>query len=405
MALHKPRLPPTWDCSCCLETYIDYAAVHVDGMKYCAPCLNSLFLRALKHEIDYPARMTIVLHPYDFGHIVTPKFIEAYIHREKEYKCPVANRVYCKHELSKPTEAGASTGSACGAFLGAQTSKDTSNALSVSVCGHCDEYTCMRCRSPLQDLASVVTHIPECESLASKSQVAAAEDVATAFESLERGRHWQRCPSCERRVELGEACNHMTCAYCEAEFCFVCGDKYTGGSGHWNEGGDGCPMYNLPGDQNAEFMPDNVEHAQHVADHAQHIADRANADDLHAQDVLDQAVAVHAQAVIDHADALHAQRNAAAELADAWAAEFPDGWPRIPMPPPLLQDDEDDDEDEVYRRTEVEEYYSDTASTASSRPGSPSECSYFSDEESERAPSPELSRDEVVWADALQWED
>jgi E3 ubiquitin-protein ligase RNF19A len=35
------------------------------------------------------------------------------------------------------------------------------------------------------------------------------------------------CPYCKARIEKAEGCNHMTCYYCEFQFCWICGATYT----------------------------------------------------------------------------------------------------------------------------------------------------------------------------------
>lgn len=81
----------------------------------------------------------------------------------------------------------------------------------------------------------------------------ANEQRARAFVGLKRGKDWQQCPNraCARRVELSEACNHMTCP-CGTGFCFICGKEADGGDDHWTRRG-GCPRYNQPDDDNAEY--------------------------------------------------------------------------------------------------------------------------------------------------------
>ena len=35
------------------------------------------------------------------------------------------------------------------------------------------------------------------------------------------------CPKCRVPVEKDEGCQHMTCAVCHYQWCWVCGGKYT----------------------------------------------------------------------------------------------------------------------------------------------------------------------------------
>ena len=46
------------------------------------------------------------------------------------------------------------------------------------------------------------------------------------------------CPKCKFRVEKNQGCNHMTCALCRHEWCWLCGMDYYF-KGHW----DLCPAF------------------------------------------------------------------------------------------------------------------------------------------------------------------
>jgi E3 ubiquitin-protein ligase RNF19A len=35
------------------------------------------------------------------------------------------------------------------------------------------------------------------------------------------------CPKCKTRVEKVEGCNHMTCYFCQFQWCWICGGTYT----------------------------------------------------------------------------------------------------------------------------------------------------------------------------------
>ena len=59
------------------------------------------------------------------------------------------------------------------------------------------------------------------------------------------------CPCCRTKIEKSMGCNHMTCWFCQYEFCWACGESATGGDGHWSGSGCGVGMMDSnirPGD-------------------------------------------------------------------------------------------------------------------------------------------------------------
>ena len=240
--------PSAWSCACCCEKYNDYARISIDHQNLCTKCVKDMFERAITAEINYPPKWSLgPLHPKHFSHIISAEFIERYEVREREYLCAFGTRIYCKHIIHN--ERDGKTDEACGAFVGAK----TAILLGVDKCATCSGLTCLNCSTALRDRTSAIEHLHDCEKLVGALKLAEAEEEAKAFAGLTQGRHYQRCPNaaCGVMVELGEACNHMTCAYCWTEFCFVCGTEQTALSEHWRRGG--CPRYNFPGDQNAGY--------------------------------------------------------------------------------------------------------------------------------------------------------
>lgn len=59
------------------------------------------------------------------------------------------------------------------------------------------------------------------------------------------------CENCYMCTANALLSNHMTCQ-CGTGFCFICGKEADGESEHWRKGG-GCPRYNQPGDDEAEY--------------------------------------------------------------------------------------------------------------------------------------------------------
>lgn len=111
-------------------------------------------------------------------------------------------------------------------------------------------YTCLRCEESFSttDVAGAETAIEhECDPRKH------SEMEERAFNGLQRGRQWQVCPNptCKRRVELSEGCNHMRCE-CRTHFCFICGKPVRDGEGHWREQG-GCPRFGQRGSNKAVY--------------------------------------------------------------------------------------------------------------------------------------------------------
>ena len=64
------------------------------------------------------------------------------------------------------------------------------------------------------------------------------------YEVWARGKEIQLCPKCKHRIEKADGCNHMTCAACGYNWCWLCRGHYT--SVHFsNLNPLGCP--NLQG--------------------------------------------------------------------------------------------------------------------------------------------------------------
>ena len=46
------------------------------------------------------------------------------------------------------------------------------------------------------------------------------------FLKWKKGKRVKRCPYCQMYIEKNEGCNHMTCTYCNYEWCWICEQKY-----------------------------------------------------------------------------------------------------------------------------------------------------------------------------------
>jgi hypothetical protein len=66
------------------------------------------------------------------------------------------------------------------------------------------------------------------------------ENIDKEYKNWALGREVQSCPSCRFEIEKNEGCNHMTCAVCGFQWCWLCRGKYT--SNHFNSLNPfGCP--------------------------------------------------------------------------------------------------------------------------------------------------------------------
>ncbi|KXL48676.1 hypothetical protein M433DRAFT_63030, partial [Acidomyces richmondensis BFW] len=210
----------TWNCTICTEQSFD-RAIQLDGDNLCSKCIRHFFENAIISELNFPPRWgKRILDPRSFTDVLDADFLQKYEQKEEEWSLPPKLRVYCRNtDPPKRLEE-------CGEFLGRR--------MESQECMRCDKcmwYTCLRCKECFSSPDSkvkkaVIEH--ECDPSADE------ERREVAFAGLERGKHYQDCPNlkCRRRVELKEACNHITCV-CGAEFCYLCGQYAAAKSSHW----------------------------------------------------------------------------------------------------------------------------------------------------------------------------
>lgn len=243
-------MAPFWNCAVCCEDFRDYTSTDIDGSPVCPPCVREMFDKALKFEHEYPPKWGTPLHPSEFSHIISKDFIESYAHKEIEYKTQPGRRIYCQHIVERVvTKDGNTCGvtqEPCGEFIGVRQNQSKPDMLVLGRCKKCKNATCMICEDYSSDPATTLQHICTGRSIAN-------EQRAQAFVGLKRGKEWQQCPNrlCAHRIELSAACNHITCT-CGMGFCFICGKEADGDSEHWARK-SGCPRYNHPDDDNAEY--------------------------------------------------------------------------------------------------------------------------------------------------------
>ncbi|KAK3677819.1 hypothetical protein LTR78_002669 [Recurvomyces mirabilis] len=240
--------PRTWRCEVCLDDHKDYASINIDDHKFCTACIKQLFDKALAHEFHWPAKShRTVLHPTQFPHVVSVGFITAYKADEREYKCENFRRGYCAGSVSAAD--GKGEAKPYGIFVGRLHYGEDPNVYAVSSCASCKQMSCLNCGHGLERLTDLGYH--DCVTRISLALEKAKKEENVAFAGLRQGRDFQICPneSCQRRIQLSEACNHVVCAYCGMSFCFVCGTPQAEDGGHWQR--SGYPRYNLPGEEGA----------------------------------------------------------------------------------------------------------------------------------------------------------
>lgn len=198
--------PPSWSCDCCCESWNDYTSINIDESLVCVACVRKMFDKALEFEHEYPPTWAGSMHPSEFSHIFSKEYIENYKRKELEYKMPPSRRVYCQHMISHDDSGGRKITEPCGTYLGPRQRLTGPNALILARCEKCTNATCMVCDEFSSDAATMLQHVCSGKSRTNEKR-------AQAFAGLKRGRDWQECPNrqCGRRIELAEACNHMTC--------------------------------------------------------------------------------------------------------------------------------------------------------------------------------------------------
>lgn len=231
--------------------------------------LKPRFQAAIDSEDRWPVTWgSVDLQPDDFPEF-TAAFKMLWAQRERLYKTPKAERVYCRHvywikagnrkqivqeaEFVKRRREGKKTGH-CDKFLGfAKESKGT-----VLKCKECQGSTCGTCGSAVFYDDFHKQHEHDCDP----ANLSKEPDIDA---SLIQGLDYQICPNeaCRTRYASDGGCNAMTCK-CRTCFCFICGQKAHHDSDHWSQG-MACPRWGQPGTRKAQQDP--VERPLEVPPH------------------------------------------------------------------------------------------------------------------------------------------
>jgi hypothetical protein len=247
-------------CCVCMERPPFGEMTNASKDNVCHDCIRQTFQRALDYEGNYPPKWgnhILDIRKYTQQRILTQEFLGRYHQKEREYRCPSANRIYCSwprngtvqqaDDEGKGIDKGKAIDDRCNTFLGARIRSTVdvlgNNGELVVRCKECHNLSCRACETHIHGLAQAMNH--KC------LPVRAADPDDAAFQGLKRGKDFQLCPfeECERKIELNDGCNHIRCP-CGMQFCFICGQPAMEGSGHWSRMGDtepGCPRWNQPG--------------------------------------------------------------------------------------------------------------------------------------------------------------
>ena len=203
-------------CICGEELPVGDGVVTCEEHFVCNACATTSFDLAIQDMELFPARCCKPMHRQLFH--LGLEVITAYKARAKEYYTAPTVRVYCINE-------------ACLRFIPSDQFDDDNEWYTIAHCT-CGTDTCVGCKAEWKD------------------------DHHRCLDSEEAGVKplWlpeysddcriQKCPECGMWIEHKEACNHMTCVYCQHEFCFIC-LLPRGGRGFHD--GEGCPSYGEPG--------------------------------------------------------------------------------------------------------------------------------------------------------------
>lgn len=152
----------------------------------CATCVKEVFSRALQDEAQYPARLGphTLLKLSDCRRFLDNEIITAYEHKELECGTLPVNRVYCR----------------CEVFVGSLVKSLPSSIKVTASCPNgCEKIWCMVCATEIEAADRLDDH--DCSAKLSER----TREQNLELEGLERGKDYQLCPTCGRRVQLAEA--------------------------------------------------------------------------------------------------------------------------------------------------------------------------------------------------------
>ncbi|KAK3707732.1 hypothetical protein LTR37_011909 [Vermiconidia calcicola] len=172
--IEGPNGPMLFSCIICQDMFdADHCWQVPCQHYYCDGCLNDLFRVAMENEQAYPPRCCTQTVPFeDVRIMLEPNFAARFAAKKEELDD--SKRTYCH----LPT---------CSTYIG-QSSKNEDAA----TCSSCAAVTCIPCKQ--------TKHDGDC----------ARDEAIEETLKLAESEGWQKCPACERMVELRTGCNHMT---------------------------------------------------------------------------------------------------------------------------------------------------------------------------------------------------
>jgi hypothetical protein len=185
--MHIPNRYSLSNCDICLR-YRLTVLLPCDDCRWCIVCINEQFDTVNYDCSLWPARCCsnapIPLDPV--GDALTTGTFDLALRRERDWAPGLRPTLYCaRPSCSQPLTVDANSGQ-------------------NNVCSACSVQTCKACTS--------LTHRGPCQLDETMELLLGAPYYGT----------FKRCPECNQMIELTEGCNHMTCATCRYEFCWLC---------------------------------------------------------------------------------------------------------------------------------------------------------------------------------------
>jgi hypothetical protein len=190
--MHIPNRYSLFNCEVCLR-YKLTVLLPCNDCRWCISCINEQFNTVDHDRSLWPARCCsnapIPLDPVE--DILTTDTFDLALRRERDWASGLHPTLYC----ARPT---------CSQPL----SLDANSKQDIT-CSVCSAQTCKTCAS--------LTHEGPCQNDETTELVLSALNYGT----------FKRCPQCNQMIELTEGCNHMTCATCKYEFCWLCYKRWS----------------------------------------------------------------------------------------------------------------------------------------------------------------------------------
>ncbi|KAK4931067.1 hypothetical protein LTR49_002482 [Elasticomyces elasticus] len=204
-------------CVRCADDITETNSYVAGSDRVCADCANEMlpFLHAaLRFNKSYPP--PIGIRAEDFAALLPPGFADEMKCKEREYKTPVPDGVYCRNTVFASKE-------------------------SLSALNEFPYHT-----KPGMKKAVATSTL---QSFDTKGVEKEKQDALNLGAWVE-GHEYRKCPNrdCSVLIELMDGCNHITCSECNTQFCLVCGEIVPNGNcGHWDTGKP-CPRYGRKND-------------------------------------------------------------------------------------------------------------------------------------------------------------